>query len=300
MTGPVIEAAEVTKAYGTMKALDRVSFRLEEGKIYGLLGRNGAGKTTLMHILTAQLSATSGDVRLFGEAPYENDAALRKVCFIKESQVYPKTLRVGDVLELSASFFPNWDRELAAELVRDFELPSDRRMGKLSRGMLSSVGIIVGLASRAPVTIFDEPYLGLDAVARGLFYDRLLQDYADRPRTIVLSTHLIDEVSRMLEHVLLIDRGRLLLNEEADALRSQAYTLTGPKAKAESFASGRVVLHAESIGGLSSLTVKGPLSPESKRQAESLGLEVGPVSLQQLFIHLTNHSSTEGKEGLGR
>jgi ABC-2 type transport system ATP-binding protein len=300
MTGYVIEAVEVTKAYGTTKALDRVSFKLESDKIYGLLGRNGAGKTTLMHILTAQLFATSGDVRLFGETPYENDAALRQVCFIKESQVYPKTLRVKDVLELSASFFPNWDREFAAELVRDFELPLDRRMSKLSRGMLSSVGIIVGLASRAPVTIFDEPYLGLDAVARGLFYDRLLQDYAERPRTVLLSTHLIDEVSRMLEHVLLIDRGRLLLNEEADALRSQAYTLTGPKAKAESFASGRVVLHAESIGGLSSLTVKGTLSPESKRQAESLGLEVGPVSLQQLFIHLTNHTSSEGKETIAR
>ncbi|WP_309120913.1 ABC transporter ATP-binding protein [Paenibacillus sp.] len=300
MTGVVVEAVEITKAYGTMRALDRVSFRLEADKIYGLLGRNGAGKTTLMHILTAQLFATSGEVRLFGEAPYENDAALRRVCFIKESQVYPKTLRVSDVLEVSASFFPNWDREFAMQLVRDFELPPNRRMNKLSRGMLSSVGIIIGLASRAPVTIFDEPYLGLDAVARGMFYDKLLQDYAEHPRTILLSTHLIDEVSRMLEHVLLVDRGRLLLDEDAESLRSKAYTVTGPKAKADSFANGRSVIHAESIGGLASLTIQGAMSPELKRQAESLGLEIGPVSLQQLFIHLTNHASAEGKELVGR
>lgn len=294
-TATIIEATNVTKAYGTMRALDRVSFRLEEGKIYGLLGRNGAGKTTLMNILTAQLFATSGSVRVFGEDPYENDAALRRVCFIKESQQYPKSLRVKDVFDLSASFFPNWDRAYADSLARDFELPADRRIAKLSRGMLSAVGIIVGLASRAPVTIFDEPYLGLDAVARGLFYDRLLEDFAERPRTVVLSTHLIDEVSRMLEHVLLIDRGRLVLDEDAEALRSSAYTVSGPKPKAETFAAGREVLHTESIGSLATLTVRGAAGPEVRRRAEELGLELGPVSLQQLFIRLTNSTATNRK-----
>jgi len=296
----VIEANQITKAYGATKALDRVSFRLEDNKIYGLLGRNGAGKTTLMHILTAQLFATSGEARLFGEAPYENDDVLRRVCFIKESQAYPKGLTAGEVLDLSASFFPNWDRAYALSLAEAFELPLDRKMGKLSRGMLSTVGIIVGLASRAPVTIFDEPYLGLDAVARGLFYDRLLADYAEHPRTIVLSTHLIDEVSRMLEHVLLIDKGRLLIDEDAEALRGTAYTITGPKAKVEAFAAGRETLHAETIGGLASATIRGSRDAQTKRQAEELGLEIGAVSLQQLFIHLTNHSPAEGKAAIAQ
>ena len=149
----IVDVRGVTKAYGSMKALDNVSFRLEEGKIYGLLGRNGAGKTTLMHILTAQWFATSGEVRIFGEEPYENNNVLRRICFIKESQVYPKSLRVKDVFDLSASFFPNWDAAFAQDLARDFDLPLKRRMSKLSRGMLSSVGIIVGLASRAELTI---------------------------------------------------------------------------------------------------------------------------------------------------
>ncbi|XEC96141.1 ATP-binding cassette domain-containing protein [Paenibacillus tarimensis] len=292
----IVVANQVTKAYGTTKALDRVSFRLEENKIYGMLGRNGAGKTTLMHILTAQMFATSGSVQLFGEAPYENDGVLRRVCFIKESQLYPRSLKVKDVLALSASFFPNWDRDFALKLADDFDLPLNRRVEKLSRGMHSSVGIIVGLASRAPLTIFDEPYLGLDAVARGLFYDRLLADYAEHPRTIMLSTHLIGEVSRLLEHVLLIDRGRLLLNEDAETLRGSAFTATGPKSKVETFAAGREALHTESVGGLSSLTVRGTLNPETKRQAGELGLELGPVSLQRLFIHLTNPTPPEGKE----
>jgi ABC-2 type transport system ATP-binding protein len=283
----IVEVNQVTKSYGSMKALDRISFRLEENQICGLLGRNGAGKTTLMHILTAQLFASSGDVQLFGEAPYENDAVLRRVCFIKESQQYPRSLKVRDVLALSASFFPNWDPEFALQLANEFGLPLNRRISKLSRGMHSSVGIIIGLASRASLTIFDEPYLGLDAVARGLFYDRLLSDYAEHPRTILLSTHLIDEVSRLLEHVLLIDGGTLLLDEDAEELRSSAFTVTGPKSKVETFAQGRTALHTESVGGLASLTVRGTVSPEIKRQASEHGLELGPVSLQQLFIHLT-------------
>ena len=132
---------------------------------------------------------------------------LSRLCFIKEGQRYPDQFRVCDAVAAAAAVFPAWDADLAAQLIADFELPPKRAIKKLSRGMTSAVGIVLGLASRAPVTLFDEPYLGLDAVARQLFYDRLLADYAEHPRTIVLSTHLIEEISDLLEHVLLIDRG---------------------------------------------------------------------------------------------
>ena len=296
----IVEVRSLTKAYGKMRALDQVSFRMEEGKIYGLLGRNGAGKTTLMHILTAQWFATSGEVRIFGEDPYENNNVLRRVCFIKESQLYPKSLRVKDVFDLSASFFPNWDAAFADSLAREFDLPLTRRMGKLSRGMLSSVGIIVGLASRAPLTIFDEPYLGLDAVARGLFYDRLLADYAEHPRTIVLSTHLIDEVSRLLAHVLLIDGGRLVADEDAEVLRASAYTVEGRANDVDAFAADRDVLHREKIGGSARAVVRGTFNAETKRQAERMGLAAGPVSLQELFIRMTGTAMKARKEEIGQ
>lgn len=191
----IAEVQGLTKSFGDVTVVHDVSFTLEANKIYGLLGRNGAGKTTIMHMLTAQLFPTSGELLVFGEAPYENNRVLSKICFIKESQKYPDSFRVIDVIELCPSIFPNWNQELASKLLNDFNLPLTRRIKKLSRGMLSSVGIVIGLASRAPLTIFDEPYLGLDAVARNLFYDRLIEDYAEHPRTIVLSTHLIDEVS---------------------------------------------------------------------------------------------------------
>jgi len=164
-------------------------------------------------------------------------------------------------------------------------------MKALSRGMLSSVGIIVGLASRAPLTIFDEPYLGLDAVARVLFYDRLIADYAEHPRTVILSTHLIDEVSRLLEHVLVIDSGRLILDEEAEALRGRAFAVAGPESKVETFTRGKELMAREALGALVSATVLGPVDADEMRRAEALGLEIAPVSLQQLVVHLTNQPS---------
>ena len=287
----VVEIERLTKSYGNVTVINEVSFSLEENKIYGLLGRNGAGKTTIMHMITAQLFATNGDLKVFDEHPYENDRVLRRICFIKESQKYPDTYRINDVLEVSALFFPNFDREYAHSLIRDFNLPLKRRMKKLSRGMLSAVGIVVGLASRAPLTIFDEPYLGLDAVARSLFYNRLIEDYAEYPRTVVLSTHLIDEVSQLLEHVIVIDNGKLIINEDADTLRGRAVTVVGAASKVEEFISGKEVITREPFGGLLSATLVG-LNQNDQLLIDTLGLEASPVSLQQLIIHLTNRNSS--------
>jgi ABC-type Na+ transport system ATPase subunit NatA len=184
----VIEVDGLSKRFGRFTAIDDVTFGVEENGIYGLLGRNGAGKTTMMQLLTGQDFASTGSIRVFGESPVENAAVLDRVCFIKESQRYPDDFRPKHVFASAPWFFPQWDADLAARLVDDFRVPLHRRIKKLSRGQVSAVGVIVGLASHAPLTFFDEPYLGLDAVARQTFYDRLLEDYAAHPRTIVLST----------------------------------------------------------------------------------------------------------------
>lgn len=282
----------LTKRFGSFTAIDNVSFDVEQNKIYGLLGRNGAGKTTIMQLLTGQQFATSGDINVFGENPVENASLLQKICFIKESQQYPSTFKAKHVLTSAPWFFENWDADFAAELVDEFRVPLNRDIRKLSRGQLSAVGVIVGLASRAPLTFFDEPYLGLDAVARQIFYDRLLEDYAEHPRTIILSTHLIDEVSNLLEHVLLIDEGKILLDQDADELRGSASTVTGRAADVDAFVEGRTVLHRDGIGGLASVTVGG-LSDADRQHAQAAGLELGPVSLQQLIVRKTSGSPVE-------
>jgi len=288
----VIEVDGLTRRYGRLAAVDDATFTLEGNRIHGLLGRNGAGKTTLMQLLTGQEFASSGTIRVFGQSPVENASVLQHVSFIKESQRYPEDFRPKHVLRSAPWFFENWDAEFAEQLVDDFRLPLNTRIKKLSRGQLSAIGVIVGLASRAPLTFFDEPYLGLDAVARQTFYDRLLEDYAEHPRTVVLSTHLIDEVANLLEHVLVIDQGRIIIDEDADTLRGSATTVVGTRSAVDAFVEGREILHRDGLGGLATVTVAG-LDAKGRAAASAAGLELGPVSLQQLIIRMTNVSEKE-------
>ena len=290
----------LSKSYGhgtnTVHAVADASFALEENRIHGLLGRNGAGKTTLMQLLTGQEFATRGTIEVFGESPVENARVLDNVCFIKESQRYPDDFRVKHVLKSAPWFFPDWDDDFARDLVERFRLPENRRVKKLSRGQLSAVGVIVGLASRAPLTFFDEPYLGLDAVARQLFYDVLLADFAEHPRTVVLSTHLIDEVSNLLEHVVVIDDGRIVIDADADELRGSAVDVVGTRSAVESFTSSREVLHRTALGGLATATVAG-LDEAGRAAAREAGLELAPVSLQQLVIRTTTGENADRTNG---
>lgn len=287
----VIEVDDLTKRYRDTLALDHVNLTLGENTIYGLLGRNGAGKTTLMSILTAQNFATSGRVRVFGQDPFENPAVLSRMCFVRESQKYPDDATPRHALRMARLFFPRWDQDLADELVDQFQLPMKRTIKKLSRGQLSMVGVIIGLASRAELTFFDEPYLGLDATARQIFYDRLLADYAEHPRTVILSSHLIDEVSNLIERVILIDGGAILLDEDTDAVRDRATTIVGDTAAVAAFVEGREVLHREGLGRVASVTVLGALTAADRAVLQASGLETSPVSLQQLVVRLTQQSA---------
>lgn len=284
---PAIQVRGLLKRFGATAAIDDVSFTIEQNTICGLLGRNGAGKTTLMQMLTGQEFPTAGAIDVLGGNPLENAHVLQNISFIKESQRYPDDFKPAHVLRSAPWFFENWDAALAERLVDDFQLPLNRKIKKLSRGQVSAVGVIVGLASRAPLTFFDEPYLGLDAVARQIFYDRLLDDYAEHPRTVILSTHLIDEVADLLEHVLVIDRGRIIIDQPADVLRTSAITLVGSREAVEPFIAGREVLVSHALGGTVSATVVG-LSTEDRRLAAASGVELRPVSLQQLVVGTTN------------
>ena len=286
-----IEVQHLTKRYRQTVAVDDVSFSIEKDTIYGLLGRNGAGKTTVMSMLTAQNFATSGQIRVFGEHPYENARVLQRMCFVRESQKYPDDALPRHAFGTARLFFPNWDQALADRLVDEFQLPMKKTIKKLSRGQLSAVGVIIGLASRAEITFFDEPYLGLDAVARQIFYDRLIEDYSEHPRTIILSSHLIDEVANLLERVLVIDGGRIVLDERTDDIRDRAANIVGESRAVDAFVARREVIHRESLGRVSSVTVLGTLSAEDHRQLSAAGLDVTPVSLQQLIVRTTQHAA---------
>src|SRR5580704_2514003 len=286
---PSIAATALGRSYGDQIALDNVSLTIDPGTVTGLLGRNGAGKTTLMRIITGQEFPTSGAVRVFGQVPAENDAVLRRMVFVREEQPYPD-FRVGQAVRVASWFYPNWNEELARQLLADFDLPLRRRIRKLSRGMRSAVGITIGLAARAELTLFDEPYAGLDAVARQLFYDRLLADFAEHPRAVVLSTHLIDEAADLLEHVIMLDGGRVVLDAPADDVRGTTVTVSGPASAVEEFVAGRPVWHWQRLGSRASVTVAGPFDFAAQAHARTLHLSLEPLSLQQQLVHAASLS----------
>jgi ABC-2 type transport system ATP-binding protein len=295
---PAISVAGLTRRYRDQVALDHVSLELEAGSITGLLGRNGAGKTTLLRILAGQEFPSAGDVRVLGAPPAENDQVLRRLVFVREDQAYPD-FKVGHALRAASWFYPNWDRELAGTLAEDFSLRPGKPIKKLSRGLRSALGITIGLAARAEVTLFDEPYAGLDAVARQIFYDRLLADYADFPRTILLSTHLIDEAAALFESVVVIDQGRVVLEAAADGLRGVATTVSGPVLAVDEFTTGRAVWNRRRLGSQASVVMVGPLGEAGRAEAQSLGLDLVPLSLQQLVVHAAGWPGAPGPDGTG-
>jgi ABC-2 type transport system ATP-binding protein len=290
-----ISASALSRKYGEASALDAVSLNIADHCVTGLLGRNGAGKSTFMRIVTGQEFATAGTVRVFGAEPLENDAVLNRMVFVREDQSFPD-IRVWHAIRAASWFYPNWDAEFAASLLDDFNLPRQRQVKKLSRGMRSALSIVIGLAARADLTLFDEPYAGLDAVARQLFYDRLLTDYAEHPRAILLSTHLIDEVADALEHVVVLDGGRVVLDAPADDIRGTVSTVSGPSNAVDEYVAGHKVLHRRNIGSRAAVTIAAPVDAAARARALVLGVSLEQLSLQQLLVHTSGETlATEGK-----
>ncbi|MFJ8966195.1 ATP-binding cassette domain-containing protein [Lentzea sp. NPDC102401] len=264
-----------------------MSFSLSGNKIYGLLGRNGSGKTSLMSALAGYRKA-SGSVQLDGSPVFENAAAMRQVCLVRHSaDAADKGDKVSHVLECGAAWRDTWDNDYALKLAELFKIELRTKVGELSLGQRSALGVVIGLASRSPLTMLDESHLGMDTPTRYAFYDALLGDFMENPRTIVISTHLIEELASLLEEVLIIDGGRLVLQEEADVLRSRGTEVTGSASDVDDFTLGLTVLSEKSLGRAKAAMVYGALDDEQLIRARQLGLELGPIALQDLFVHLT-------------
>ncbi|AUS78367.1 ABC transporter [Actinoalloteichus sp. AHMU CJ021] len=284
-----IEARDLRLDYRGSPALRGIDFRLAGGGIYGLIGRNGSGKTSLLSLVASLAKPTAGTLLVDGEDPFENPRIMPDVCLVQDriKDSGDEIWKVGSFLRTASALRPRWDQEYADRLVDLFELPQRKRISSLSLGKRSALNIIVGLASRAPVTIFDEAYVGLDAPSRYAFYDEVLADYMAHPRTVIMSSHLVEEVDSLFEEVLILDEGRLLVHEDTDDLRSRGVSLTGPAQAVDDLRHGLTVLNEQVLGGTKSITVYGDLDEDALSRARAAGVEAGPVRLQDLFVHLT-------------
>ncbi|MBM7553779.1 ABC transporter ATP-binding protein [Thalassobacillus pellis] len=283
-----IEISQVCKNYGSFAAVKDISLQLKSNKIYGLLGRNGAGKSTLLSLLASFCQPSSGNITVNGKDPFENAEIMSQVTFVYETDYSDETEKVKGMLEAAERYRPDFDRKLADELVKLFQLPLEKQVKKLSRGMQSALNVTIGIANRSPITIFDEAYLGMDAPTREVFYQKVLEDHAEHPRTIILSTHLVSEMDYLFEEVIILDKGKLVLHEPIDQLMDRGISITGGRQKVDEFINGMKQLNSQQLGGTKSVMVYGKISDEKLRGARQAGLEIGAVSLQDLFIHLTS------------
>lgn len=287
-----VTTEDLTVRFADTTALDGLDLTIEPGRITGLLGRNGAGKTTLMRVLAGYLRPSAGTVLVDAAAPFEDADRMAATVLIRDEQSFCE-LKVRDRFAIAAAVRSRFDREWADQLAERFKVPLKKSIGQLSQGQRSAVGIIVGLASRAELTMFDEPHLGLDAPSRYAFYELLLADYAQHPRTIVLSTHVIDEVADLLEDVVVLHDGQRLLSGTVDGLRAGAAELTGPAAAVESLVAGHHVLATRRLGPTLAAVVQGGDLPQP---GPDDGVTVTPVSLQDLFVHLTGDHTPANQE----
>ena len=231
MNTGILKAEGLCKSYGSKRVLEGLDLTIQPGRIYGLIGRNGAGKTTLLGILTGQNTKDSGQVTCDGEPVWENCRALEQICFSRELQPTlfsgPNNQKVRYYLKSAAIFYPNWDQEYADRLLNEFQLEPKKKISQLSKGQMSMVTILIALASRAPITILDEPAAGLDVVMRERFYQLLLEDFAQTGRTFLVSTHIIEEAASVFEQVIILDQGRILENSPTEELVEQFRYISG-------------------------------------------------------------------------
>jgi ABC-type multidrug transport system ATPase subunit len=220
MAKTVIDVDEISRTFGTKRALDRVTFRATEGKVYGLVGANGAGKTTLLKHLLGLLRAQSGSVRVFDRDPVRDPVVvLSRVGYLSEERELPEWMRVVELMQYTQAYHPTWDAAYARELLDTFALDPSKKIKELSKGMRAQAGLVAAVAHRPELLILDEPSSGLDAVVRRDILDAIVRTVADDGRTVIFSSHLLDEVERMSDHVTMMHEGRVTLNGELDDVR---------------------------------------------------------------------------------
>ena len=279
-----IEVKYITKTFGSVTALDDVSLTIQGGKIYGLLGRNGAGKSTLLNIITNRIFPDSGEVTVSGLPARENDAAQQRMYMMSEKSYYPETMRVRDAFKWTGEMYGGFDHEFALKLCEMFGLNTKKKTRELSTGYGSIFKLITALSVPVDFVLLDEPVLGLDANHRELFYKVMLESYAQNPRAFVLSTHLIEEVSGLIEEVIIVKKGKVIHQKPTEELLSMGYTVSGPAAKVDEYTKGKETLGEDALGGLKTAYLLG--RPGEEKLPESL--EMGKMDLQKLFVRLTN------------
>ncbi len=274
----MIEFANVTKQYGDTTAINRLSLRIPDRGIYCLLGRNGAGKTTFLKLLAGHIAATEGNITADGKKVSPSHMP-ESVNFI-ESGSPQFNMRVSELIDAAAGLQDGFDASFARKMTERFELDGKKRYKQLSFGMKTMVTAIITLANNSKIILLDEPTMGFDAVMRDQFNTLLLESYEAHPRVLIVSTHLIDEVAKVTERLIIIDKGKLLLETGIDEIDEKAYTLSGSAQVVTPLLKGLNCIGKTEAGSMVAAHIFGD------RITPPPGISVDRISLQDFFVAL--------------
>jgi len=284
-----IEARGLRKSYGTTIALDDINFRVEEGRILGVIGPNGAGKTTALNAILG-LTPYQGELRVLGRNPWtERDQLTRDVCFIADVAVLPRWIRVSQALDYVAGVHPRFDRAKAEAFLAKTTISRDRKVKHLSKGMVAQLHLALVMAIDAKLLVLDEPTLGLDILYRKQFYDSLLNDYFDRNRTIVVTTHQVDELQNVLTDLMFMDRGRIVLDCSMEEVESRFVEVMVNPAQVAAARALKPIHERETLGRNVML-----FDRVDRGQLAALG-EVRTSSIADLFIAVVGNHAGQPK-----
>lgn len=282
-----IEINQVSKKYKDTLALDHVQFKFEHGKIYGLLGRNGAGKSTLLNIISNRIFASEGTILIDGQDSKDNELVHELIFCMSEADLYPN-LKVRELMNWTEQFYDCFDKQKAIVLCKHFGLDQNKKINALSTGYKSIFKLIVALSLQVPYVIFDEPVLGLDANHREMFYKLLLEDFEKSQRTIIIATHLIEEVAGVIEDVVIIDQGKILLQDSVENLMSKGYSISGLQRDVDTYCQDKNVIGFDELGNMKIAYVLGELDERQLNER----LHPSSINLQKLFVKLTESGGT--------
>ena len=274
----LVTARGVSKHFGSVRAVDNVNFDIEQGRILGLIGPNGAGKTTLLKAMLG-LTDCEGDLSVIGLDPFrQRKKLMREICFIADVAVLPRWIKVSQLLDYVEAVHPNFSRSRAEDLLRETKVQSGAKVKELSKGMVTQLHLAIIMAIDAKLLVLDEPTLGLDILFRKEFYANLLNDYFDEERTILITTHQVEEIENLLTDIMFINDGKILLDSPMDAIGSTYIEL---------LTSGENAQKARGLGPLSESEMFGKsvmlFDGISREHLEGLG-EIRIPSVSDLFV----------------
>ncbi|MFC7688023.1 ATP-binding cassette domain-containing protein [Ureibacillus sp. GCM10028918] len=222
-----IVCSQIEKSYRNNRAVNKLSCSIEGGKIIGLIGRNGAGKSTWLKLLAGHLKPSDGEIRIFGENPFNNLKVASNLILIEDTMTFPSFLNLGELFKMASEFYLNWQGELAKRLLAYADIPLNSYHHLLSKGQASTFNLIYGLAARCAITLLDEPMNGMDEGIRSDMYRAILKEYIAYPRTIIISSHYLQEIEHLLEEIMLIDGGEIVLHSSLEEVNQMLVRLTG-------------------------------------------------------------------------